>query len=381
MKVICILRKRVIILLTMLLILCVSTDIKGQVILTFTNQADLDAYTFNSAGYYRVVLDNDTTLPLGQQIHDISNLANVRLVLLEFHNTRVEDFTPLSRAISALIFSGNLHQDTLRLNGIDTVSALGIENTTIRAIEGGTGIKYISNIYIEQNNHLKYVKLDIDQDTVDQFAMELYVQFNDSLEEFWWMNDKKVLRWPSFYENRRLRHIHLESLRPDKVISGIIAEIEFNPLLDSISGLSENDTVKYVKLVKNYNLSDACVFQKGVKAALADGRPASSYVIEDNAQGLRSLQDLLDADCSYLYVGVAETPGEGELPGIYPNPAVEEVYVTEYRAGEEYRLYDMSGRLVQRGLPAPGGRIGIIRLQPGFYVLEYGGQRIKMIKE
>ncbi len=376
--------KKVLLLVLLLVLSIVSGSILAQSPITFTNQADFDNYSFNPHTRYHVILDNDTTLPEGQQINSLAPISVVDSTLtIELINTwRVKNLNAIKAKILELYVEGRQSMDTVMAPPeTNFISQYVVYNTTgINYIGGSENAEKLGLMYFYNNETLKKIELNFpNAEPQPQVSVELIVHLNDSLEEFWWMNDKHVLRQMYIEENRQLRHLHVESI--NEAYYGGYIYITFNPELDSISGMPGRDKLANLTLKKNYSLSNACVFQKGVQKGLDGGILPSVYVIEENAQGLRSLQDLLDADCSYLYVGVAETPGEGELPGIYPNPAVEEVYVTEYRAGEEYRLYDMSGRMVQRGLPEPGGRIGIIRLQPGFYVLEYGGQRIKMIKE
>ncbi|MGK0285890.1 MAG: hypothetical protein ACI9GM_000932, partial [Salibacteraceae bacterium] len=224
-----------------------------------------------------------------------------------------------------------------------------------------------------KNLHLQSVDLDLSEMDSTYNGTTLDVTLNDSLKTFNWGNPHEKLRNLSFFDNRQLRHVHIETVR-----NKINGEIEFNPDLDSISGFVGLDSVRFMTIKNNYKLAEACVFQKGIDNFLIDNPTLTHFFeIQNNATGLKSLNDLLTADCSWLPNGVEE-PFLGDLH-IYPNPAHTEVFIPVPEKPTVYHIYDMTGKVVSSGLVASDGRISLANVSKGMYVLLVGNKRNKLM--
>lgn len=73
-----------------------------------------------------------------------------------------------------------------------------------------------------------------------------------------------------------------------------------------------------------------------------------------------------------------QTTGTGRLKAtqravVYPNPADDYLFVVKpgSAAVARYRISDIRGRVIQEGVPGPGGKIPCKHLKPGVYFLQY----------
>ncbi len=98
--------------------------------------------------------------------------------------------------------------------------------------------------------------------------------------------------------------------------------------------------------------------------------------LRDNAAGFNTL-DEVEAHCEEL------TGAEEAVPTLpfeaYPNPFVEELYVTAPAGSYRYRLLDVFGRLVQQGLLPQGGSIKPGGLATGVYLLSVLDEKGRVI--
>jgi hypothetical protein len=323
-----------------------------------------------------LIIDNDTTLPVSDQVNDISSMVAIDTTLnIEIINSLIEDVEGLANVIYIdLYLEGNRKMDTLFLgDNITRASTIVIDDTYLEHIYGLKNVRGVSRIYIGKNLHLQSVDLDLSEMDSTYNGTTLDVTLNDSLKTFNWGNPHEKLRNLSFFDNRQLRHVHIETVR-----NKINGEIEFNPDLDSISGFVGLDSVRFMTIKNNYKLAEACVFQKGIDNFLIDNPTLTHFFeIQNNATGLKSLNDLLTADCSWLPNGVEE-PFLGDLH-IYPNPAHTEVFIPVPEKPTVYHIYDMTGKVVSSGLVASDGRISLANVSKGMYVLLVGNKRNKLM--
>ena len=80
----------------------------------------------------------------------------------------------------------------------------------------------------------------------------LDVTLNDSLKTFNWGNPHEELRNLSFFDNRQLRHVHIETVRNNVSDANTPGGFVFNPMLDSISGFFGADSIAITKIQMNY---------------------------------------------------------------------------------------------------------------------------------
>jgi hypothetical protein len=272
---------------------------------------------------------------------------------------------------------GNKNWDTLYIP--DNVKSLSLqcENTYLKYIHGAEKVTELGFVYLLDNDNLKDVHLSLAEWDSDDYPSWLRVEQNDSLKTFYWGNPHHHLYQFRFFENRQLKHIHLETVA-ENVNSGVVEGIYFNIELDSITGFKDLQVSKYRNIQKNYKLDQVCVLQEATQNAInLDPSLASTFKIYDNGPNLQSLNDLLNADCSWLPNGVAEVANQ-EM-ALYPNPAHNEVFVEVPKTITNYRIYDMSGKVVNSGTVEASGRIGLQGISGGMYILQVNENRSKLV--
>ncbi len=355
--------------------------LQGAIVVSFTNQADFDAYNFITNQSYIVHLDNDTTLPITDQINSLQPLSSMDSLVLFLNHTLVENLYELQQPLESfyLAMEGNEKFDTLYITDNIKVLSISCERTFLKYIYGGSKIKQGGTFYIYDNDYLKKVELDLgDMDASPQGYPSLEVAQNDSLKTFYWNNPHHQLSAFSFFENRQLKHVHLETAK-EKVssMSEAFGGFVFNIELDSISGCVGLDSVHSLIIKQNYMLDNACVFQNGVKNYLIDYPQSNFFIVENNAIGLKSLTDLLAADCSWLPNGVEEL--KHQKLSLYPNPAHNEVFVEQSQNQTTFQIYDMSGKIVATGFVESNGRVSLAGISGGMYILQVAEKRSKLV--
>ena len=356
----------------------------SQTTLTLTRQSEINAYNFQSGEFYFITISNDTTLPISDQVSDLSPLHPIDTgVYLDLYHTLVTDLTGLENVqYLGLDLEGNINMDTLFLGDeIITLAYLYIENTYLKNVSGLRKVRDMGRVSFSENHYLKTINLELSEMDSTSNGTELTVRLNDSLETFYWGNPHEELKSLSFFDNRQLKHVHIETARelltyPSSVEGGFV----FNPVLDSISGFIGLDTVRAMIIKQNYMLTEACVFQKGIDNFLMDNPNLSHFFeVHSNGAGLGSVNDLLAMDCSWLPNGVNE--GQVLPAQIYPNPAHNEVFVKGITQPTLYVIYDMSGKQITQGTVTLSGRIGLEQVVSGMYILKVGNQHSKLLVE
>ncbi len=369
-----------------LFIICgilISLQGLGQVTLTFTNQADLDAYSFQSGVYYDVTLNNDTTNTVSLQINNLQSMSAIdSVLLLDVKNTLISDLSGLENLpwLGYLSMEGNKNMDTLHLaNTIKKMGGLLLERTYLQYVYGLDSLTGLGRVFINDNDNLKSVRLGLYDLENDPVGSKLEVKQNDSLKTFYWGDTHHQLSAFSFFENRQLKHVHLETVR--ELVTAIYKPeggFVFNPELDSISGFKGLKRSRMGYINSNYKLAQACVLQKPIQNEI-NATPGIDTIFQvfNNAAELSSLNDLLTMDCSWLPNGIKE-PFWSKLE-IYPNPAHSEVFVTPPTQPTAYFIYDISGKLLNQGTVTSSGRIALETISNGMYVLMVGNKRSKLI--
>jgi len=365
-------------------LLLISITANSQTYVSFTKQSEIDTYAFQSGVVYDVKLNNDTTLPINEQIDNLSALSAMDSVLiLEVKQSLITNLNGIENCswVSYLELVGNSKLDTIYLGDhIKKIGTLWFEKNGTKHIYGLNKVKFIGYISIYDNDHLKTVDLALSDLDSMQVGVKLTVQQNDSLKTFYWNNPHHQLNTISFFENRELKHVHIETTM-DKVYDGPLTGsggFNFNPELDSITGFKGLKESSILQIRNNYKLKQVCVLQKATQQNI-DNNPGieNKYKIETNAIGLQSLNDLLTADCSWLPNGVKELAFQ-ELT-LYPNPAHNEVFVEIPNQLTLYQIYDMSGKIVQQGSVETNGRIGLAAVPGGMYILLIGDKHSKLV--
>jgi hypothetical protein len=269
---------------------------------------------------------------------------------------------------------GNKMWDTLFIpDDVEYLFGLSCERTFLKRIYGAEKVRFLNGVNLIDNDRLKDVHLALPLLDSTSIPLWLKVEQNDSLKTFYWGDMSNHLSTFNFFENRQMKHVHIETVR-----NKINGKIEFNPDLDSISGFLGLDSIHSMFIKQNYQLAEACVFQRGIENYLVKYPNLTHFFeIQNNATGLKSLNDLLTADCSWLPNGVEE-PFLGDLH-IYPNPAHTEVFIPIPEKPTVYHIYDMTGKEVSSGLVASDGRISLVNVSKGMYVLLVGNKRNKLL--
>jgi hypothetical protein len=77
-----------------------------------------------------------------------------------------------------------------------------------------------------------------------------------------------------------------------------------------------------------------------------------------------------------FYVGMLEQ----ELLGVYPNPAVDYLTVSNSEENSSYHIYDLQGRVWQQGMLDSTNSIGLSTLPKGLYILSIANTTTRFIK-
>ncbi len=357
---------------------------QGVIEVTFTNQSDFNAYNFQGSKSYIVKLYNDTNLPVSNQINSLQPLLAIDSVLsLYAEFTLLNSLDGLENIEGlGLFLEGNKLWDTLYIpDFIENLYGIRCERTFVEHIYGASHVKFLNGIELFDNDRLKTVDLNLSVlDSNSGFnGLSLIVQQNDSLKTFYWNNPHHMLNTLYFFENRQLKHIHIETVA--EFVSGFSWEFGgfvFNPELDSISGFKGLKMSWIAQIRMNYLLDEVCVLQEPTQNAI-DSLPIieNNFKIENNAVGLQSLNDLLTADCSWLPNGVQEL--ESNTLSLYPNPAHNEVFVEQPQNQTTFQIYDMSGKIVATGFVESNGRVSLTGISGGMYILQVAEKRSKLV--
>lgn len=356
----------------------------AQTTVTFTMQSEVDSYTFLSGEDYNIYLLNDTTLPESNQISSLNPLMAINgSIFLSIEHTLITGLDGLQNSSGfSFYLEGNKNWDTLFIpDFVENLYGFTCERTFLKKIHGAENVKLLNAVTIVDNDRLKEVNLGLQlNDSVSvPFGQKLIVKFNDSLQTFSWWNPHRQLGAFSFYDNRQLTHVHLETVQ--ELVTAIYKPeggFVFNPKLDSISGFKGLVRSRMGYINSNYLLENACVLQEAIQNEI-NATPGIDTVFQvfNNAPSLNSLNDLLTADCSWLPNGVEE-PWLGDLK-LYPNPATIEVFITAPEKPTLYHIYDMSGKEISTGIVSNDGRISLASVSKGMYILLVGEKRNKLI--
>jgi hypothetical protein len=358
--------------------------VQASTSVTFTKQSEIDTYTFITGEDYSIDLLNDTTLPVSEQISSLLPLMSINgSISLSIEHTLITSLDGLQNAYGISFYlEGNKNWDTLFIpDFVEILYGFTCERTFLKKIYGAEKVKLLNVVNIVDNDRLKEVDLDLRlNDSVSvPTGQKLTVKFNDSLQTFYWGSLEKLLARFSFYDNRQLKHVHLETVM--ELVTAIYKPeggFVFNPELDSISGFKGLNRSRMGYINSNYKLKQACVLQQAIQNEI-DATPGIDTVFQvfNNAAELSSLNDLLTMDCSWLPNGVHE-PEWSKLE-LYPNPANNEVYVGVQEQTTSYIIYDISGKTISQGLVESSGRISLETISNGMYVLMVGNKRSKLI--
>jgi len=363
--------------------IAVYTSTFGLTTVTFTNQADMDVYSFVAGEGYNIILKNDTTLPESSQIANMQALLTITGTLdLSIEHTLLTSLDGVQNS-SALSFymEGNRLWDTLYIpDYVEYLYGFTCERTLLKRIYGADKVKLLNRVILNDNDRLQDVYLGLQLLDSTTIGLQLEVKLNDSLKTFYWGDTHHQLSQLSFFENRQLKHVHIETTK-DKVYDGPLTGkggFNFNIELDSITGFKGLIESSILQIKNNYNLHQVCVLQKAKQRNIHNNPNVESlYEIQNNGSNLQSLNDLITEDCSWLPNGIKE-PTWSKLE-IYPNPAHSEVFVTPPAQPTSYFIYDISGKLINQGAVSSSGRISLAAISNGMYVLMVGNKRSKLI--
>ena len=367
----------------LLLFIVVYTSIFGFTTVTFTNQAAMDSYSFVAGEDYNIILKNDTTLPESSQIANMQALLTITGTLdLSIEHTLLTSLDGVQNS-SALSFymEGNRLWDTLYIpDYVEYLYGFTCERTLLKRIYGAEKVKLLNRVNLIDNDRLKDVYLGLQLLDSTTIGLQLEVRLNDSLKTFYWGDTHHQLSQLSFFDNRQLKHVHIETTK-DKIYDGPLTGnggFNFNIELDSITGFKGLIENSILQIKNNYNLNQVCVLQKATQTSISNNSNIESlYEIQSNGSNLQGISDLLTEDCSWLPNGIKE-PLWSKLE-IYPNPAHSEVYVTPTAQPTSYFIYNISGKLVNQGTVTSSGRISLETISNGMYILLVGNKRSKLI--
>lgn len=85
--------------------------------------------------------------------------------------------------------------------------------------------------------------------------------------------------------------------------------------------------------------------------------------------------------CNFVFVTAGLTESQkAKVPGFYPNPVKERIFLHNPAESVAYEILDKLGRRLTSGIAEPGGGIPATGLSPGFYFLKSGKLVFKFLK-
>ena len=364
---------------TLVLLFFLATSAKSQSYHIITSQAEFDNAVF--ANFCEVELNNDTTLPLAQQIHDLSPLQNVDSVLLTMRNTRISDGSPLADLIELRFWvKGDTELSDLSfLNNIPRLGGVFLRDLpNVEHIDMNSNTEILSQLLIENCNSLKTLDInlpDLEVPSNPNLRLRVYVLHNDSLQNISIRNPNEVISIVDVEENRSLKEIYVEQ-------SGSLW-LTFNPVLESIYGFENKSKGLGFKASFNYMLEDICSIQSNLERTLeiidSLGIDTSVYIeLNQNGPNTSTLQDILDYPCAPASVGEKYAPSKG----VFPNPTHDILNIEDLQQSTPYRLINLQGQLVQQGMAQPNQPLHLEQLPSGIYFLELeDAQPLKVVKQ
>jgi hypothetical protein len=364
---------------TLVFLFFLAISAKSQSYHTITSQAEFDNAMF--ANFCVVELNNDTTLPLAQQIHDLSPLQNVDSVLLTMRNTRISDGSPLADLIELRFWvKGDTELSDLSfLNNIPRLGGVFLRDLPkVEHIDMNSNTEILSQLLIENCNSLETLEVDLPDLEVPSnphLRLKVYIRYNDSLQNFSIRNPNEAIANVDVEENRSLKEIYVEQ-------SGSLW-LTFNPVLESIYGFENKSKGLGFKASFNYMLEEICSIQSNLERTLeiidSLGIDTSVYIeLNQNGPNTSTLQDILDYPCAPASVENNYTVSKG----IYPNPTHGILNIQDLQESTPYKLINLQGQLVQKGIAQPHQPLHIEQLPSGIYFLELEGTKpVKVVKQ
>ncbi|MDR9399191.1 MAG: T9SS type A sorting domain-containing protein [Salibacter sp.] len=371
--------------LAIIALLAFSMKSNGQAKLydNINSQADVDSVANGIAldyyDIYRIYLENDTTLPLNEQIHDISALGqNGDTLYLYMFDTRVNSITSVAQSCEIRGFASVNNPLLTDVSPIinSSVYRFILEKTPVSGdLVFNTDYKHID---FEVTNCDQVTSIEVNapnlvKNPVSTRDNELVIQQNDSLKYFSINNPKGGLDLFDFNDNRQLDSIyisHVANYYGKKDLG-----FKFNPELKSVEGFLNKDTVTNVGLTVQYNyeLEELCSMKKTFENNSGD--LADYLVINQNGPGLNSIQEMMSTSCSTTGLGEESSP----IVTVYPNPANDRVFIKGVNNATPYEFYSLTGEVVKTGTLQANGVIDVNQFSSGVYLLKIGEQTEKVI--
>lgn len=80
-----------------------------------------------------------------------------------------------------------------------------------------------------------------------------------------------------------------------------------------------------------------------------------------------------------IIMGVEEL-SQAPKPAVYPNPAMESLYIANGKEKEAYKIYNLTGQLLLQGYN-DGKGINVSMLSPGLYIFRLGAETLRFVKQ
>ena len=374
-----------------------TIELSGQAKLydNINSQADVDSVANGIAldyyDIYRIYLENDTTLPLNEQIHDVSALGqNGDTLYLYMFDTRVNSITSVAQSCEIKGFASVNNQLLTDVSPIinSSVYRFILEKTPISGdLVFNTDYKHIDFevINCDQVTSIEVKAPNVVEPSNPNLVNSFAIEGNDSLHYISWVSENNRRLKFNIEENRQLDSVFID---PGTRAFGYNDQGErggfvFNENLRVIDGFSNGqDTLSSFGMKYNYNLTDFCALKNPVENGLAhlhnlmgNYDTTSYFQISQNSTGVNTLEELRAYDC--ISTGFEELRKNEVV--VYPNPANERVFIKGINNPTPYEFYSLTGEVVKTGTLQANGVIDVNQFSSGVYLLKIGKHTEKVI--
>ncbi len=275
------------------------------------------------------------------------------------------------------------------LQNLNFISQLTIANTNIHSLKGLDSLRRSDKIVINNNDQLQDLKIlshlhftkaitIINNDALVTFEgllgdslMTIYIVGNSKITNLKGLSSsfcKNLVIIDSNFENLighqldNLKFLYLSNINSIDSISFInldIIIIHLSPKLNSISALNKLSNLSSLELEANNNLFD-CSIDLICKNL---DNPNFKLILELNAIGCNSKEEIRQKCVSAIKTEPIDNQFE-----IYPQPAIDELYIKGLSDKSVYSISNLEGKIVQNG--QTDGFIDVSNLSFGFYVMK-----------
>ena len=372
--------------LTLILVTLMATSNQAQIFCY--SQADVDAV--QAQNFNIIYLDNDTTLPLAQQIHDLSPLAVVDTMNLFSEDTDFENLDALANNVfyQVIIYDNHTLKNINALNENPLLSKLRLFNCSdLESVDLQLSSKHFDNFTLSNCDKVDSLLLTF-PNAIEPWGgfpwATIVVEDNENIKKVSLTNPGEILGDFRIEGNKNLKEVSIPFM--NKLAENSVSFVHNEKLTNiNISSESAPSNVKYgaIQLRYNYRFEDACVFQEPIIQLqnLLDSLGLDHYPSLDvvtNGTNTSSVDAILNYDCSTSSIAeVSNAQGT-----VFPNPSTGVVHVRDLEEPSAFSLMSLQGTEVMQGVAQNQEALDMSHLPKGLYFLKLENQTpVKVVLE